>query len=183
MTLKAKAFKPGWISSDITERVFYKAGFTIDSIRLLQPSPELPYKTFSPAILADGQKGELNFRSGKWIGFKGQSMQAIITFATPQKISSVTVSSLIDIGSYIMPPQQVEVWAGNDPGHLRLIKKMSPEQPNKVEGSFMKGYNVTFAPVSEKYLKVVLVPVNKLPAWHPGKGDKGWVFVDEIFLN
>jgi len=30
---------------------------------------------------------------------------------------------------------------------------------------------------------VVVVPVGKLPAWHPGKGDKGWAFVDEIFLN
>jgi hypothetical protein len=27
------------------------------------------------------------------------------------------------------------------------------------------------------------VPVSKLPAWHPGKGDKGWVFTDEVFVN
>jgi hypothetical protein len=24
---------------------------------------------------------------------------------------------------------------------------------------------------------------SKLPPWHRGKGDKGWIFVDEVFLN
>jgi len=30
---------------------------------------------------------------------------------------------------------------------------------------------------------VILKPLPKLPAWHKGKGDKGWIFADEIFLN
>ena len=77
----------------------------------------------------------------------------------------------------------IEVWAGNDPGNLRLIKKLIPEQPQKVTSTYMKGYDLSFVPVKEKYLKVVVVPVGKLPGWHPGKGDKGWAFVDEIFLN
>lgn len=183
VTIKAKAYKTGWVSSDVAQRTFFKAGYKIDSIRLLQPSPEVFYKTLSRLILTDTQKGDLNFRSGKWMGYKGISMQALLYFDTAQSISSVNVSNLIDIGSYIMPPQQIEVWAGNDPGHLRLIKKINPEQPAKSTMSYMKGFELSFEPVKEKYLKVVVVPVSKLPAWHPGKGDKGWAFVDEIFLN
>ena len=183
VTIKAKAFKPGWGSSDVAERTFFKAGYKIDSIRFLQPAPDLPYKTISPFILADAQKGDLNFRSGKWIGYRGIPMQAMLYFDTARNISSVNVSNLIDIGGYIMPPQQIEVWAGADPGHLRLIKKINPEQPDNVSTAYMKGYELGFAPVKEKYLKVVVVPVSKLPVWHPGKGDKGWAFVDEIFLN
>ena len=186
MTVKAKAFKPGWVSSDVTERTFYKAGYKIDSIRLLQPAPDLPYKSFSATILADAQKGDLNFRSGKWIGYRGIPLAAILYFDTAKTISTVTVSSLVNIGGYIMPPQQVEVWAGNDPGHLRLIKKINPEQPLKDAPAYMKGYDISFHPVKERYLKVVVVPVAKLPVWHKGhkdKEDKGWVFVDEIFLN
>lgn len=183
LTLRAKAYKSGWISSNVAERVFYKAGYTIDSIRLLQPAPDLPYKLIKAGVLSDAQKGELNFRSGKWIGFKGQSMEALLYFDTVRNISSVTVSNLIDIGSYIMPPLQVEVWAGKDPLHLRLIKKINPEQPVKGEPGYLKGYNLAFQPFQEKYVKVVLVPVSKLPAWHEGKGQKGWVFTDEIFLN
>jgi len=47
----------------------------------------------------------------------------------------------------------------------------------------MKGYQLNFKPVKEKYMKVVIVPVSKLPLWHRSKGDKGWIFVDELFLN
>lgn len=182
-TVKAKAFKQGWVSSDIIERTFYKAGVTIDSIRLLQPAPDAPYTTFNATLLTDGEKGDQNFRSGKWIGYRGIPMQAVFYFDTLKTISSVTVSTLINISGYIMPPHQIEVWAGNELSHLRLIKKISPEQPVKPVPDFMKGYEVNFNPVKEKYLKVVVAPVNKLPAWHPGKGDRGWAFVDEFFFN
>lgn len=183
MTLKAKAFKPGWISSDITERIFYKAGQPIDSIRLLKPAPDQPYKAISASVLADAQKGDQNFRSGKWIGFRGENMQAMIYFNNPKTVSSVTVSSLIDIGGYIMPPLQIEVWAGDDEVHLKLIRKMNPEQPTKDASGYLKGYELTFAPTTAKCMKVAVLPVSKLPQWHRGKGDKGWAFVDEIFLN
>jgi hypothetical protein len=183
MTVKTKAFKPGWISSDVTEKTFYKAGYKIDSIRFVQPSPDMPYKTMSASILGDAQKGDQNFRSGKWIGYRGIPMQALIYFETPKEIASVTVSSLIDIGGFIMPPQQVEVWSGNDPGHLRLIKKINPEQPTKDGPGYLKGYELNFPKTKQKWMKVVVVPVAKLPAWHRGKADKGWIFVDEIFLN
>lgn len=183
MSVKAKAFKPGWISSDVAERTFFKAGYKIDSIRLLQPAPDPPYKSYHATILSDTEKGDLKFSSGKWIGYRGMPMQAMLYFDIVQTISSVTVSSLIDIGGYIMPPQQVEVWAGNDPVHLRLIKRTVPEQPAKEGPGYLKGYELSFSPVKEKYLKVVVIPVAKLPAWHRGKGERGWAFVDEIFLN
>jgi hypothetical protein len=48
---------------------------------------------------------------------------------------------------------------------------------------YMKGYDLSFAPVLAKCIKLVVVPVNKLPNWHRGKGENGWIFVDEIFLN
>ncbi|MEP7144475.1 MAG: chitobiase/beta-hexosaminidase C-terminal domain-containing protein [Ferruginibacter sp.] len=181
MTVKAKAFKPGWISSNVIEKTFYKAGYKIDSIRLLQP-PDSLYRSVKTSVLADAQKGDFNYRSGKWLGFR-TPLQAVIYFDTLRTIASVTVSSLVDIGGYIMPPRQVEVWAGNDPGHLRLLKKIIPEQPVKAGPGYMKGYELNFPPVKEKYMKVVVIPVSKLPLWHNGKGDRGWIFVDEIFLN
>lgn len=183
MTIKAKAYKHNWISSEISERTFYKTGYKIDSIRLLQPSPDAPYSTMSASILADVQKGDLKPKSGKWIGFRGIPMQAMLYFDTAHSISHVTVSSLIDIRGYIMPPRLIEIWAGNSPNHLRLLDKISPEQPTKEASAYMKGYELKFKPVKEKYIKLVVTPVGTLPLWHRGKGDKGWIFVDEIFLD
>lgn len=183
ITIKARAFKPGWISSDIAERTFYKAGLKIDSIRLVQPPTDAPYKTLSATILTDGQKGDFNYGNGKWIGYHGTPMQAVLYFDTVKTISTVTVSTLINIDGYIMPPLQLEVWAGSDLAHLKLVKKINPVQPEKVTPAYFKGFDINFEPVKEKYIKVVVVPVAKLPSWHRGKGDKGWAFVDEIFLN
>lgn len=182
MTVKAKAFKHGWLSSNVTERIFYKAGYKIDSLWLLQP-PDPQYKSTGAGILTDTKKGDLNAGSGKWLGFRGYPLQAILYLEDLKNISSVTVSSLIDIKGYIMPPHQIEIWAGKDPGHLRLLKKIAPEQPAKASPGYMKAYNLSFNPVKEKYFKVVVIPVNKLPVWHKGKRDKGWIFVDEIFVN
>jgi len=33
------------------------------------------------------------------------------------------------------------------------------------------------------YLKVIANPVKKLPDWHPGKGQPGWIFFDELLVN
>ena len=183
MTVKSKAFMQGWLSSDVTERVFYKAGYTIDSIRLVQAAPDLPYKSVPAAVLADAQKGDFNFRSGKWIGFKGIPMQAILYFDTARSVSVVSISNMIDIGNFIMPPEQLEVWAGSDPNHLKLIKKINPPQPTTDALGYMKGYDLNFAAVTARCMKIVMVPVNKLPPWHRGKGQNGWAFIDEIFLN
>ena len=183
MTVKSKAFMQGWLSSDVTERVFYKAGYTIDSIRLVQAAPDLPYKAVPAAVLADAQKGDFNFRSGKWIGFKGIPMQAILYFDTARSISAVSISNMVDIGNYIMPPQQVEVWSGSDANHLKLIKKINPAQPTTDALGYMRGYELTFAAVTTKCMKIVVVPVSRLPIWHRGRGENGWAFIDEIFLN
>ena len=101
----------------------------------------------------------------------------------PKDISSLTVSMLIDIPSYLVSPAEIIVWGGLEPGKLKILKRLSPEQPSKEVPAYIKGYELAFPTQQVKYLKVSIRPVQKLPAWHRGKGEKGWVFADEIFLN
>jgi hypothetical protein len=49
--------------------------------------------------------------------------------------------------------------------------------------AFLRGFECKFDPVTVKYIKIVGVTVGKLPLWHPGKGDKAWIFTDEILVN
>lgn len=180
--LKAKAFKPGWISSDVMEAWFYKSTYTPDSIALFTPGDDM-YKGDGGKTLIDHVKGDLNFKNDRWLGFHAKKMEALMIFDKPVKTESVTISSIIDIGGYIMPPVSVEIWGGNDPNSLKLLGKIVPEQPSKIEKAYLRGYNCSFSSTEVKYIKVKATAVAKLPAWHPGKGDKGWFFVDEIFVN
>ena len=67
--------------------------------------------------------------------------------------------------------------------HLKLLNRITPKQPTMIQPAYLKALELSFTPVTLKYLKIIVVPVPKLPAWHPGKGDKGWVFTDEVFVN
>jgi len=180
--IRAKAYKPGWISSDILEAFFYKSTYSPDTVVYLK-APNVKYKDEEGKMLFDRQKGETNFQLGNWVAFRENRMECLLPFSTPVTLQSVTLSTLVDVNSYIMPPQQIEVWGGNDPQHLTLLGKMFPEQPNKLMPVFMKGFECKFTAATVKYIKLVATPVAKLPAWHPGKGDKGWIFVDELLLN
>lgn len=183
VTVKAKAYKQGWISSDIVEDDFYSAKIKPDTVINILP-PDEQYKGGSSNILIDLEKGESNnFKSGKWLGYRNNRMESVFDFKQPQTVSSVTISTLIDIGSYIMPPAQIEIWGAGENGVYKKIKSLTPQQPTAIQPAFLKGFEISFEPVILKSVKVIAVPVGKLPAWHPGKGDKGWVFVDEVFFN
>jgi uncharacterized membrane protein len=182
LTIKAKAFKPGWLNSDVIEKRFYKVGFVPDSIQLVN-APDSIYKGDGPRTLFDTKKGSVNFRDGKWLGYRQKKLEAILYLNKTESISVVTISSVIDIASYLMPPQTIEVWGGNNLASLRLLKRIQPEQPEKEKPAYLTGYDVTFQPLKVKILRVIVTPVSKLPSWHKGKGTKGWAFADEIFLN
>ncbi len=180
--LKAIAYKPGWYSSDTTEADFYTAKYKVDSVIHFLP-PDNAYKDEKGKILIDLVKSENNFRNGKWIGFRNNSMEALLVFNQPVTISTVTVSSIIDIGSYLMPPLSLEVWGGDNPTQLKLLNRITPQQPSKQIPSYLKMYDLTFNTTTVRYLKIIANPVVKLPKWHPGKGQRGWFFADEVIVK
>ncbi|MES2647744.1 MAG: FN3 associated domain-containing protein [Bacteroidota bacterium] len=182
VTLKAKAFKTGWTASDVIETYFFKNTYRADSAVLLTPTDK-SYQGKGGGTVIDGIKGETNFRTEKWLGYKANRMEVLLFYKAPINVSGITLSGLVDVGSYIMPPAMVEVWGGPDKNHLKLLGKVAPKQPEKVVPTYLKGYDVSFKTIPVSCIKVVAIPVGKLPSWHPGKGDKGWVFSDEIFVN
>ncbi len=179
--LKVKAFLPGWKSSDVAAKNFYRSGFKADSVVLVtQPDPS--YKASGGKSLSDGEKGDLNFRT-RWLGYKEKDLQAYLYFNTPVELTSVSISTIIDIGSYIMPAQQIQVWGGTSLSNLKILKQLTPQQPSMLAPAYLTGFDCEFAIKQISILKIVAKPVTKLPLWHPGKGQKGWFFIDEIFLN
>lgn len=181
--LTTKTFLPGWISSEVATRNFYKVGLTPDSIALVHaPNPQ--YKGEGPRTLVNHKIGDTDFRSKKWLGFKDAPLEAFLFFKQPTTLSSVSVSTLVDIGSFIVPAAQIEVWGGSSKKNLTLLKKLQPVPPSGLGApAYLAGFNADFAPRKVSMLKIVVKSVSKLPVWHPGKGTPGWVFVDEIFLN
>jgi len=179
--LHAKAFKPGWISSPVITENFYKRTYKPDTaLFITQPDPS--YRG-SSSILTDLLTGGTNFKNGSWLGWRQAPMEMLFEFTEPVAVQNVSLNVLVEVSSYIMPPQRVEVWGGDDKNKLRLLGTVDPKQPLKEEPAFAQGVICRFTKTTVRYVKLVAKPVASLPAWHPGKGDKGWVFTDEVLIN
>ena len=180
--IKAKAYKPGWITSNMLEVNFYKNTYTPDTVIYLT-KPNDKYKDDAGKLLIDLKKGESDFRFGNWVAFRENRMELLLQFAAPTPVQSVTLSSLIDLGGYIFPAKSIEIWGGDEIKNLKLLGHLVPEQPTKFIPNVMKGFECKFNTAKVKYIKIIGNPVAKLPAWHPGKGKKAWIFIDEVLVN
>ncbi len=181
--LTTRAFLPGWISSEAATRNFYKVGYRPDSIALRFP-PNTKYKGEGLNTLINNKIGDTDFGTNKWLGYRETNLESFLFFKQPALLSSVSVSTLVNMGSYVMPAAEIQVWGGANTRHLVLLRKIRPKQPAKMgAAAYRIAFPCTFPTRSVSVLKIVVQPLAKLPAWHPGKGEPAWVFVDEIFLE
>jgi hypothetical protein len=180
---KAMATKENWYASKKVEYSFFKSSFVADSVYLLNP-PDLKHAGKGGITLKDLKKGPNdNFGDKAWLGYREKEFVGLFEFKKVQPIKGLTISYLQKMDSFILPPTVVEVWAGNNKTDLKIIQKLRPKQAEKMERNANLGLQIPFSKGSYKMIKLVIKPVSKLPAWHPGKGQKGWFFVDEVFFN
>ena len=183
--IKAKAVRPGWYSSPVAAFSFFKKGVKPSTAELVN-QPNEKYKGDGATTLIDLKKGTAdNFGDAAWLGFREKPFAAVFYFDTVQTISSISISYNKNVQSYLMPPEEIEIWGGDDKGKLKLLKKRTPSQVTKEEKDVVRveGIKIDIEPAAYKYYKIIAKNLPKLPKWHPGKGDKGWFFIDEVFFN
>ncbi|MBL7761886.1 MAG: chitobiase/beta-hexosaminidase C-terminal domain-containing protein [Chitinophagaceae bacterium] len=181
--VKAKAYKPGWISSDIAEQQFFKSTYHPDSIVMVTPvDPQ--YKAEGAKTIFDLRKSELNYKNGEWVGYRQNAMEVKMLFNKPIEANNVTMSIMKDADGYILPPLSMEVWGGTDENNLKLLARVTPKQPGK-DSHEQENLAIAcdFQPTQVTCIKLIAKPVPRLPDWHRGKGEKAWIFVDEVFVN
>jgi uncharacterized membrane protein len=180
--IKAKAYKPGWIGSDVVQVNFYKSIYTPDSISFIT-GPDQKYSADGAKTLVDKDLGGGNFGNGKWIASQ-KDMEVYMQFVKPVDLHTVTLNCMRNMGSQIFLPIEIEVWGGADKDHLRILSVVKSPVPQKNDPFTIKGMDCKLSdtrPLS--CLKIIAKPIKKLPTWDPVKKQSGWVFMDEIFLN
>jgi len=198
--VKARAFRKGWRPSDVMQYRFYRATYKPDTVILITPT-DSSYKGKGGTTLKDLVKGTQDFGDGKWIAYRSR-MECLEKFAKPIHVRSVTVSSLVNVGSMIYPPKSIRIMGGDDPGNLRLLYQLIPPVDTMPQSNYLIPYECKFPPTTVKYIRVVVEPIGKLPPSllpppppkvdpkAPKKkekpqpaNDRGWFFVDELFVN
>lgn len=181
-TIKTMATKKGWYKSNTLEFNFYMTGIKPNRTELLS-TPSKNYKANGAESLSDNNLGDAdNFRDGNWLGFRENKLIADFFFNESDKPKKLTLVYNRNIGSYLMPPEVVEIWGGENTSSLRLLGTIRPDQPKKYLPTKTESISYTLSQ-SFPLIRVIGTPVNKLPSWHSGKGEKGWLMVSEIIFR
>lgn len=185
-TVKAKAFKEGWYSSDVITFDFYKGEYIPDSVSVLLPLNRV-HKANGPGSFFDGKLGTFNANSPawatNWLGVIHNDMEVWSEFKKPVTISSVELRSMVEPATGIFPPSAIEVWGGTARNDLKLIGSAKMKPLEKEAKPILKAYGCKFKPQTVAFLKIIAKPTSSIPEWHGNKGGRAFLLVDEIFIN
>ena len=183
-TLKTKAFKSGWISSDVAQKTFYRSEIHPDTIYFIT-QPDKQYPGRGTQTLIDYQLGDQNFSNGKWLGYLDENMILVIGFHQSKKLKEARFNTLIDNASYIFPLTAIKVGGSLDGTQFKTLNEIKfPPLQKDDKNIENKSFNCPIpGEDSYKFYRFTLSNLKKLPDWHPGKNTPAWMFIDELFLN
>ena len=180
-TISAVGIRPTGKSRVFTEKLnIHKA--TFKPITLMQPSSR-GYTFGGAGTLLDGLKGQFNYKTGHWIGFQGNDVEAVIDMKEPTEVSSVSVSTLVEKGDWIFGARTFAVYTSEDGKDFKEVAceeylAMTLDNPNQIYEHTLK-----FNPVSTRYLKVFVQSEHSMPLWHGSNGAPAFIFIDEIVVE
>lgn len=133
--------------------------------------------------LVDGLKGNGNYKTGRWIAFFKNDMDITIDLQQPTEISSVAISTCVEKGDWVFDARGFSVEVSEDGKTFTKVASETYPAMKETDKNGIYDHQLTFTPVTTQYLKVIALSESKIPAWHGGKGNPAFLFVDEITVN
>uniref|UniRef100_UPI0040276E1D glycoside hydrolase family 20 protein n=1 Tax=Prevotella sp. TaxID=59823 RepID=UPI0040276E1D len=179
--IRAAAFRNGKRSSVTSQDIrFNKA--TACPVELLQPTHK-NYTYKGGATLTDGLLGDKGFGTGRWLGFSGNDLEAVIDLKQNTDVSSVSLNTCVDKGSWIFHARNIEVSVSADgKSFTKVASKALPALEEQTPDN-IHTYELTFPQTTTRYVKVTATSEHNIPEWHGGKGKPAFLFVDEISVK
>ncbi len=179
-TLRIRAVKEGMIPSYVEPVTFIKLPYR-RTVTYTNPYSHL-YTAGGDNGLIDGIHGEPEI-FGAWQGFEGTDLEVVIDLQKPRSISTINTTFLQQYASWIWLPQWVIFSISNDGKNYTVISDQKNTIDDNKSGSFTWKFGVTVKDKKARYVKISAKNRGVCPAWHPGAGDKAWIFVDEVDIE
>ena len=173
--------KGGTASRTTTDTVrFHKAA--MKAVELLQ-APHGGYTFGGAPTLADGLTGDRNYKTGRWLGFCGTDLEAVIDLGGQTEVSAVTYRTCVEKGDWIFDSRGATVWVSDDGTQYREAASESTPAMKAADGNGIFTHSLRFDAVKCRYVKVMILSEHSIPDWHGAKGYPGFLFVDEITVE
>lgn len=178
-TLKAKVFGIGFLPSETVQATFIKDGLKIRSVEQSAVNERFPGN--GPETLFDNEGGIADMHNKNFLGYQQDSIEIRVVLKKKEKIKSVLFDFLSDHGSWIFLPHEIEVYYFNDNANAYqfFAKKVIADTLSNGSATIfeiIKGSKK----IKAGKLKIIIEPLQSMPAGHPGQGKQSWLFIDEI---
>ena len=140
-----------------------------------------PYNKTPQAALTDKKKSSMDFRNDDWVGYKKETVTYVLSFPSAQ-VTGITLSCLEDQASWIFAPSSLKATFYDVAGdELRTVSKRYLAELQKPKS--FRFLTLTTRQLRAASIKLEVESLSAIPGWHPGKGKKPWLFVDEVLLR
>ena len=130
--------------------------------------------------LIDGINGSFDFGDGKWQGYEGIDLDAVVDLGVQMPVTKISTGFLQNVASWIFFPKTVEYSVSSNGKDFQTVSVLKNDIPDKTEEARLKSFSAELNTVTARYIKVHAKSIEVCPDWHPGKGGKAWIFADEI---
>ena len=148
----------------------------------LNSTYENQYAAGGDKALIDQVYGSRDFRTGSWQGFIGKDLDVQIDLKKKTKIQSIELSLLQDVKSWIWFPAEVQFMISQNGEDWFTTDVVKNEIPRDRYGSVTQTIKSSKA-INSRYIRIVATSIGPCPKWHPGAGNAGWIFADEVIIN
>ncbi|MBM3435071.1 MAG: beta-N-acetylhexosaminidase, partial [Bacteroidetes bacterium] len=180
--IKAGLFQDGKLKETWSEKkIIFHDVFGITGA--LKENPSQNYFAKGAASLTDGLTGSDNFRDGCWLGFEGCDMDYELDLQKEIEVKTITASFFQQTAAWIFLPEKI-VFEIFDKDHKRIAEKEEkPVTLLNTPGMLIEPITGNLDNAIGRYIRVQAVNIKTCPDWHEGKGNKAWVFADEVVVN
>lgn len=134
--------------------------------------------------LTDGLRASRNYNDGYWQGFNGKNMDVVLELGPDFVLNSVSATFLLDQKKWIFVPDTVKYYVSENGQDFQRIAALTHSLDLKSEQVMTNDFSMKLKkPLKVSYLRVEAVNMGTCPDWHPGKGQKAWIFTDEIIVK
>ena len=184
--IKTRAFKKGWLGSEVSVLNVYKSKYEPDTVYLLSKLNRV-HPANGAQTFFDKQLGTFNANSpawaNNWAGFQVNDMELLLHYKKAVPVSKVSFNVLIEPETAIFAPGIIEIWGGTSEDDLKLLVRLKPKQPINDGKPYIELIDCAFKSFTGTHFKIIAQPLKPIPTWHSRKGKTALFLVDELFVN
>lgn len=143
------------------------------------------YARENPQTLSDGAFGGWSFYAN-WLGFEGNSLEAVLDLGEARPIRSVSTSFLQVVNHVVFFPDSVAYYLSEDGKDFQLLDQIPnarPLSPQSKINDIQEFRTRTVDAARGRYVKVVAINRKTAPNWHYAAGLGAWIFADEVVVE